>query len=131
MTDRTQAQHTPAATLALPPGYRLSETASGILGPMWTGYDPKGKDIGACGGGSGRNAGKQNQRRAAAMCFEDYGRQCAKALAGINPEAVPMLVDLAQALVTAYGDTVLPTHLEKHLLDGARAALAKASGVTK
>jgi hypothetical protein len=33
------------------------------------------------------------------------------------------LVDLAEAVVTAYGKTLLPTHTEKHLLDGAAALL--------
>ena len=37
--------------------------------------------------------------------------------------AYPKLVDLAQAIVTAYGKTLLPTHTEKHLLDGAHALL--------
>ena len=40
--------------------------------------------------------------------------------------AAPDLLDVAQAIVTAYGDLVLPSHTEKHLLDGARAAIAKA-----
>ena len=37
--------------------------------------------------------------------------------------AYPRLVDLAQAVVTAYGKTLLPNHTEKHLLDGASAIL--------
>lgn len=40
--------------------------------------------------------------------------------------AAPDLLDVAQGVVTAYGDKLLPTHVEKHLLDGARAAIAKA-----
>lgn len=36
------------------------------------------------------------------------------------------LVDVAQGIVTAYGDKALPTHVEKHLLDGAREALKTA-----
>lgn len=42
--------------------------------------------------------------------------------------AAPDLLDLAHAVVTAFGNLVLPTHTEKHLLDGARAAISKAEG---
>jgi len=35
------------------------------------------------------------------------------------------LVDLATAIITAYGDLVLPSHTEQHLLECARKALAE------
>ena len=42
--------------------------------------------------------------------------------------ATPDLLDVAEAIVTAYGDRVLRDHTEEHLYQGAQAALAKARG---
>lgn len=42
--------------------------------------------------------------------------------------AAPDLLDLAEAIVTAYGDLITSSPIERHLLDGARRAIAKARG---
>lgn len=82
-------QHTPE----VPEGYRLTESDAGPLGTMWTAYGPSG-DLGSCGGGS---SGKANARRAAAMCFEDYGRRVHRTCAGLDPAALPALIEAAEA----------------------------------
>lgn len=42
--------------------------------------------------------------------------------------AAPDLLDVVLGFVTAYGDKLLPTPTEKHLLDGAKAVLASIGG---
>ena len=41
--------------------------------------------------------------------------------------AAPELLDVAQAIVTAFGDITLRDHVQQHLYEGARAAIAKAT----
>lgn len=93
MTD-TKTTRTPAHGQKLPPGYRLEFSESGIgIGGMWTAYGPGNTDLGACGGGSGKNADKVNARRAAELCYADFGRKAVDLLAACRAltEATEML----------------------------------------